>query len=70
MSSRRIALPLDRPVARALRAGDSCLLNGPLFTLRDAGHVRLLDELAAAQGESHGILLIVRHLPEIGRAHV
>lgn len=51
MSSRRIALPLDRPVARALRAGDSCLLNGPLFTLRDAGHVRLLDELAAARGD-------------------
>ena len=28
-----------------LRAGDACLLTGPLYTLRDAGHIRLLEEL-------------------------
>ena len=28
-----------------LRAGDACTLTGTLYTLRDAGHVRLLEEL-------------------------
>ncbi len=41
----RVTLPLSREVARTLSAGDRCLLTGPLFTLRDAGHLRLLDEL-------------------------
>ena len=30
-----------------LRAGDACTLTGPLYTLRDAGHIRLLEELDA-----------------------
>ena len=42
---KRLALPLDREELKALRAGDECLLNGPLYTLRDAGHIRLLAEL-------------------------
>lgn len=54
MSSRMIQLPLDRAVAKTLRAGDPCLLNGPLFTLRDAGHLRLLDELASARDGGDG----------------
>ncbi len=44
----RLSLPLDRERLASLRAGDACLLSGPLFTLRDAGHVRLMTELAAA----------------------
>lgn len=43
--ARRIDLPLDRAALRELHAGDACLLTGPLFTLRDAGHMRLLDEM-------------------------
>ena len=45
MSSKKIRLPLDRDELRGLRAGDECLLTGPVFTLRDAGHLRLLAEL-------------------------
>ena len=44
-SEKKIRLPLDRDELRALRAGDECLLTGPVFTLRDAGHLRLLAEL-------------------------
>ena len=44
---KRLALPLDREELKPLRAGDECLLNGPLYTLRDAGHIRLLAELDA-----------------------
>ena len=43
----RLALPLDRKAVAQLRAGDACLLSGPLFTLRDAGHLRLLAEMDA-----------------------
>ena len=46
----RLSLPLDRPRLAELRAGDACLLTGPLYTLRDAGHVRLMAELEAADG--------------------
>lgn len=42
---RKLALPLDRDALLDLRAGDACLLTGPMFTLRDAGHIRLLAEL-------------------------
>ena len=40
-----LRLPLDRDQLRELRAGDACALTGPLYTLRDAGHMRLLAEL-------------------------
>ena len=40
-----LRLPLDRGQLRELRAGDACTLTGPLYTLRDAGHMRLLAEL-------------------------
>ena len=46
----RLSLPLDRARLAELRAGDACLLTGPLYTLRDAGHVRLVDELARGGG--------------------
>lgn len=44
---RRLSLPLDRTLLPALQAGEACLLSGPLYTLRDAGHARLLDEMGA-----------------------
>lgn len=46
-----LSLPLDRDVLCSLRAGDACKLTGPMYTLRDAGHIRLLDELDARQEE-------------------
>ena len=46
----RLTLPFDRGALAALEAGDACLLTGPLYTLRDAGHVRLMAELEAAGG--------------------
>ena len=49
---RRLRLPLDREGLKTLHAGDACLLTGEMFTLRDAGHIRLLDELdSQAAGE-------------------
>ena len=47
----RLALPLDKQGLRELRAGDACLLTGPMYTLRDAGHIRLLAEMDAAGTE-------------------
>lgn len=46
----RLTLPLDRACLAELKAGDTCLLTGPLYTLRDAGHVRLMAELDATGG--------------------
>src|SRR5699024_8133838 len=46
----RLSLPLDRERMAELKAGDACLLTGVLYTLRDAGHVRLVDELARGGG--------------------
>jgi len=46
----RLRLPLDRDQLRELRAGDACTLTGPLYTLRDAGHMRLLAELEEKDG--------------------
>lgn len=37
----RISAPLDPDVCRALRAGDSVLLSGVVYTARDAAHKRL-----------------------------
>ena len=37
----RIQLPLTREKAGQLRAGDSCLLTGTIYTARDAAHKRL-----------------------------
>lgn len=36
-----ISAPLSREAAKALRAGDSCLLSGVIYTGRDAAHQRL-----------------------------
>ena len=39
--AKRITVPLTRDAARQLRAGDSCLLSGTIYTARDAAHKRL-----------------------------
>lgn len=48
--SRRLVLPFDRPLLATLEAGDACLLSGSMYTLRDAGHVRLLAQMDADGG--------------------
>ena len=48
---RALTLPLDRDVLKTLHAGDVCTLTGTLFTLRDAGHMRLLAEMDEAHSD-------------------
>ena len=38
-----VKVPLSREEARKLKSGDSCLLNGVIYTARDAAHKRLCD---------------------------
>ena len=38
--------PINREDARALRAGDSCLISGVIYTARDAAHKRLCELIA------------------------
>ena len=47
---KRITLPLTREKAEELRAGDTVLLTGTVYTSRDAGHKRMCEALA--RGES------------------
>ena len=47
----QLSLPLDRDTLRGLRAGDACTLTGALYTLRDAGHMRLLSEMDERSGD-------------------
>lgn len=44
-----ITTPLSREQARNLKAGDSCLISGVIYTARDAAHKRLCE--LAAQGK-------------------
>lgn len=44
-----ITTPLSREQARSLKAGDSCLISGVIYTARDAAHKRLCE--LAAQGK-------------------
>lgn len=48
---KKIILPLTRELARTLKAGDSVLLTGTIYTSRDAGHKRMC-EAAGAGGEA------------------
>ena len=50
MDNVKINTPLTQEVARTLRAGDSCLISGVIYTARDAAHKRLC-ELVAAEKE-------------------
>ena len=47
---KKITLPLTAELAKTLRAGDSVLLTGTVYTSRDAGHKRMCEALA--RGES------------------
>lgn len=42
---KKMQLPFDRAELAELQAGDALLLSGPIFTSRDAGHVRLMEAL-------------------------
>ena len=51
----RLSLPLKPEEARHLRAGQALLLTGPLYTLRDAGHQRLLAEMGQESALPYGL---------------
>ncbi len=38
-----LTMPMSRETAKSLRAGDSCLLSGVIYTARDAAHKRLCE---------------------------
>ena len=46
MDNVKITAPLSRDAAKALRAGDSCLISGVIYTARDAAHKRLCELVA------------------------
>ena len=46
---KKITLPLTRELARSLKAGDSVLLTGTIYTSRDAGHKRMCEALARGE---------------------
>lgn len=45
MNAKKIALPLTDEIIAGLRAGDSVLLSGVLFSARDAAHKRIVEML-------------------------
>ena len=49
MNCRNLFLPLCEEDIAKLRVGDICYLSGSMYTLRDAGHIRLLEELKEAK---------------------
>lgn len=49
MAQIRITTPLTREKVLALKAGDSCLLSGVIYTARDAAHQRLCRQLEAGE---------------------
>ena len=44
--SKKITAPLTREAARSLKAGESCLITGTIYTARDAAHKRLCELVA------------------------
>lgn len=52
---RNVALPLTGEDAASLKAGDACKLSGPMYTLRDAGHIRLIAELEERGSLPYGL---------------
>ena len=63
-----ITVPMSRETARSLKAGDSVLLSGVIYTARDAAHKRLCE--LAAQGKelpldvNDGVIYFVGPTPE------
>lgn len=51
----RIQLPVSREWLATLRAGDALLLSGPVYTSRDAGHVRIMEALERDGALPHGL---------------
>lgn len=51
----RLALPLDKEKLATLHAGDVCVLDGEMYMLRDAGHMRLLAELEEQGALPYGL---------------
>ena len=49
MANVKITAPMSKEVARSLKAGDSCLITGGIYTARDAAHKRLCE--LAEQGK-------------------
>ena len=49
MADIKITAPMTEEVARTLRAGDSCLISGVIYTARDAAHKRLCELVAAGK---------------------
>ena len=47
--TKKLQTPFTREDARSLKAGDSCLITGVIYTARDAAHKRLCE--LAAQGK-------------------
>ena len=47
MENIKITTPLTREKVKELRAGDSCLISGVIYTARDAAHKRLCELVAA-----------------------
>ena len=43
--TKKIVTPLTREAVRTLKAGDSCLITGTIYTARDAAHKRLCELL-------------------------
>ncbi len=46
---KRITLPLTPELAKTLKAGDSVLLTGTIYTSRDAGHKRMCESIAKGE---------------------
>lgn len=49
MADIKITTPLTKDVVKTLRAGDSCLISGVIYTARDAAHKRLCELLEAGK---------------------
>ena len=49
MANVKITVPMSKEVARSLKAGDSCLISGVIYTARDAAHKRLCELVAAGK---------------------
>ena len=49
MANVKVTAPLSREDARKLRAGDSCLISGVIYTARDAAHKRLCELVEAGK---------------------
>ncbi len=49
MAQVKITTPLTREAVRSLKAGDSCLISGVIYTARDAAHKRLCELVEAGK---------------------